>query len=136
MTPLALAVSCSTAMFQLPEPSDCFGEVFVNTPGKGAVSYFGASVNSSGSPQGSFTHHYMRSVFVDHVYVLGQNLMSLIIGSNNVNPEYNLIGDPALDFSGKIGLPAKPDLTLATRRSRSRPRSRCRAVRPFRCMPM
>jgi len=113
MTPLALAVSCSTAMFQLPEPSDCFGEVFVNTPGKGAVSYFGASVNSSGSPQGSFTHHYMRSVFVDHVYVLGQNLMSLIIGSNNVNPEYNLIGDPALDFSGKIGLPAKPDLTLA-----------------------
>jgi len=109
--PIVIAIACNTACFQIQNPFDCFGELLVNKTDGGAVAYYGSSINTSAL--NSTYYDYLQSVFESHQYILGHNIMDMIIESNNAYPEYNLLGDPVLDFSGKTGYPDRPDLTLA-----------------------
>ena len=111
--PFVLSVACHTGEFQ--NQGDCFGEIFVNAPNKGAIAFYGAS-RAGGSPR--FPFYAMKSYFENFEYTLGGIIHDLIVQSiadtpNHDCPEYNLLGDPALDMSLSPQYPNRPDLVLS-----------------------
>ncbi|MEM0492706.1 MAG: C25 family cysteine peptidase [Candidatus Thermoplasmatota archaeon] len=110
--PVVITSSCYTGSFQL-DNKDCLGEVFLNSPGKGAVAYYGASTEGGNS---KFSYYALKSVFENFTYSIGNIIDYLIYHTyedNGGNIEYNLLGDPALDLSGSVGFPERPDLTIS-----------------------
>ena len=65
--PIIMSIACNTGRFQHPE--DCLGEVFLNTPDKGAIAFYGAS---KGSGNSGFTYYALRSIFENFEYVVGK----------------------------------------------------------------
>lgn len=107
MLPLVYSLACSTGYFE--GPMDCLGEEFVNTDQKGAIAFWGASKVTSGGAF-SFGKYLFESIFEDFDYILGKIIMNGIMKIPYL-PEFNLLGDPALDISGKTGFYQTPDLT-------------------------
>ena len=108
--PLVYSLSCLTGSFQ--NSYYCLGEKLLLTPQKGAIAFWGAS---------SLTYYIsffnlFKSIFENHIYILGDIINEEILESHGAAPEYNLLGDPALDLSGSKGRLAqdKPDLTLTS----------------------
>ncbi len=106
--PVVISVACKTGLFQ--DSYNCFGEFFVNTKGRGAIAFYGAST-LGGNPK--FSYFSMKTYFEDFEYQLGKIISYLIYQTSGSNPEYNLLGDPALDISGKTAFPNKPDLAIS-----------------------
>ncbi|MCX6666048.1 MAG: C25 family cysteine peptidase [Euryarchaeota archaeon] len=108
--PLVYSMSCLTGRFQGSD--DCFGEIFVNTPDKGAVAFLGASVSTSNI---FYSNYLFPSLFEHFEYILGRIILEAIMQLGSAGMEYNLLGDPALDLSGSKGYSesGKPDLALS-----------------------
>ncbi|MCX6666594.1 MAG: C25 family cysteine peptidase [Euryarchaeota archaeon] len=110
--PLVYSMSCLTGSFQ--NSDDCFGEIFVNTPDKGAVAFLGSSATTGNI---FYSNFLFPSLFEHFEYILGRIIMEAIMQEPGgvTGHEYNLLGDPALDLSGSKGYSesGKPDLALS-----------------------
>ena len=105
--PIVLSQACLTGSFQ--GSSDCMGEAFLKNANGGAVAFIGAS-QEVGAGFGLGDALY-SSIFDQFEYILGD--IVVYIFSQSGTPQYNLLGDPALDFSGSIGQYDKPDLAIS-----------------------
>jgi len=108
--PVIFSLACDTGMFQ--NKLNCLGEGFLNTPGKGGIAFWGASSVTSSSSFRYATYAFM-SIFKHFEYIVGRIIYDAIIQTYGAYPEYNLLGDPALDISGSTGYPDKLDLAIS-----------------------
>lgn len=109
MLPLVYSGACYTGSFQ--RSSDCLGEVFVNSENKGAIAFWGAS-KATNIVTFRFSKYLFESLFEEFEYQLGKIITQGII-KLPYYPEYNLLGDPAIDLSLKTAHPEKPDLAMS-----------------------
>lgn len=107
---LVYSLACHTGSFQ--KTDDCMGEVFLNHSNGGAVAFWGAS-KVTGAGSFHFFEYLFESIFENFTYIIGEIITEGIIQLNGNYPEYNLLGDPALDLSDSTKYPEKPDLTLS-----------------------
>ena len=93
--PLVYCLTCLTGSFQgVP---DCMGEEFLNNPNGGAVAFVGAS-----QVTGFFsdvTPDLFTSIIQPGKHIVGKIITEGTIQFSNSCPEYNLLGDPALNLS-------------------------------------
>ena len=94
--PLVYSLACLTGSFQ--NASDCMGEEFLNNPNGGAVAFLGSSqVSNAGCSD------LVPALFTSIIQPgNGKHIVGKIIaeGMQNVGwPEFNLLGDPALNLS-------------------------------------
>ena len=94
--PLVYSLACLTGEFQ--GDSDCFGEEFLNNPNGGAVAFFGASETTTGGSF-EFAPSLFTSIFFNHQHIVGKIITEGITQLNSGWPEFNLLGDPALNLS-------------------------------------
>ncbi|MCX6666002.1 MAG: C25 family cysteine peptidase [Euryarchaeota archaeon] len=108
--PVIISDACYTGSFQ--GDFNCMGEVFLNTPDKGAVAFYGAS-----RPAGLnyYSYYILKAMFENFSYVIGEQINYMIVQTHDIIDweVYNLLGDPALDLSGSIGHREKPDLAIS-----------------------
>ena len=110
--PVVFSSACYTGSFH--DMTDCLGEVFLTTPNKGAVAFWGAS-KGTGWP-GLVTLMF-SSIFEDYEYILGKiiNAAFMTMDYSEVPAhllEWNLLGDPALDISLSTGYPSRSDVAV------------------------
>ncbi len=107
--PIIYSLACSTGRFQ--GTPDCLGEAFLNTPDEGAVAFWGASAPAL-TTHFAYADFLFKSIFENFEYILGKIIIegSIQFGPNEV---FNLLGDPALDLSGSLAHPEKPDLAIS-----------------------
>ena len=105
--PFVFAFACKTGNFAYPNYS-CIGEDFIRAKDKGAVAYFGCSINSRIDPDKAME----KKIFGDAFLKDEQNLAVIInLGKRRFSytsvmykkryiKAYNLLGDPSLDTKG------------------------------------
>lgn len=106
--PLILSVTCYTAQF---DNQDCFGEVFVNTPGKGAVGFLGSTGLTYWGPATILNRKLYQQIFSDHDYIIGKAILNAktnITGFNDMIAQLTYLGDPALE----LAFPKYPDFEV------------------------
>ena len=113
--PFVYSLACLTGQFQFS--GSCMGERLVNTPEKGAVAFWGASIVTCVGCD-FFGGYLFDSLFINCSYIVGDiitdGILRITLYTTSAYPEFNLFGDPALDLSGSKGRldQDKPDLTL------------------------
>ncbi|NWF90657.1 MAG: hypothetical protein HXY50_14505 [Ignavibacteriaceae bacterium] len=108
--PLVLSVTCYTAQF---DNQECFGEIFVNIPGKGAVGFLGSTGLTYWGPATILNRRLYEQIFLNKIHVIGKailNAKSNINGFNDMIAQLTYFGDPALE----LALPKYPDFAVNT----------------------
>jgi len=110
---VVLAQTCSSAQFDL-EDSDCYGEQWIKHKEGGSVCYWGSTRLATRNPQ-VHTDFYF-AVFKSQMTILGSGIdlvrERFSMSSADLQRKiFNLLGDPAINFSTYIGESTKPDLS-------------------------
>ncbi len=115
--PLVYSLSCWTGAFQCESP--CLGETLLNTQNKGAIAFWGASTPTYVGIF-DFGQYLFSSLFDNLNPLVGDIITEGILKMANQEqgwhyPEFNLLGDPALDITGAKGRIHQniPDLTIS-----------------------
>ena len=106
---IVFSMTCQTGMFDLYN-EDCLGESFVKNPSGGAVAFFGGTRNTSGN--NGPTLDIFEQIITKGNCSLGSVIMLAKTHYSNYLDFaglYNLLGDPALDFSHVISSSTKPE---------------------------
>lgn len=106
--PLILSVTCYTAQF---DNQECFGEVFVNTPEKGAVGFLGSTGLTYWGPATILNRKIYDQIFSNKNFVIGNAILSAktnISGFNDMIAQLTYLGDPALE----LAFPKYPDFEV------------------------
>ncbi len=99
--PIIYSMGCDTGKFQ--DDIDCLGELFLNKPDGGGIIFFGSSNGTSMRP--GFTLPLFESVIKRSKYIVGDIIADAILRryhDRKAYPEYNLLGDPALNITGGV----------------------------------
>ena len=96
--PLVYSLACLTGSFQ--NASDCLGEEFLNNPYGGAVAFFGASIPTA-TDSLNLAPYLFSSIIQpgNGKHIVGEIITEGLIQYGYGWPEYNLLGDPALNLS-------------------------------------
>jgi len=93
---------------------DCYGESWVKTEGAGSVAFLGASRLSHAGANYMSTRRLLEYIFENEHenYILGESILYEKVNSRSdtQRQSYNLLGDPALNFTNHIGRSTKSEL--------------------------
>ena len=106
--PIVLSVTCYTAQF---DNQDCFGEIFVKTPNKGAIGFLGSTGLTYWGPGTIMNRRIYEQIFSNKNYVIGKailNAKSHVGGFIDMIAQLTYFGDPALE----LALPKYPDFEV------------------------
>ncbi|MCK7519135.1 MAG: C25 family cysteine peptidase [Ignavibacteriales bacterium] len=70
--PVILSVTCLHAQF---DNQDCFGEIFVKTPGKGAIGFLGSTGLTYWEPGTIMNRRIYDQIFSNKNYVIGKAIL-------------------------------------------------------------
>ncbi|UCE07242.1 MAG: hypothetical protein JSW07_04195, partial [bacterium] len=96
--PIIFSYSCNTGKFA-DSTKDCLGETFLNTQGKGAIAFIGASEGVSHGTNAELNTTMFNILMNNKSTCLG-TIFYLANVMNEPFRAYNLLGDPALIFAG------------------------------------
>jgi len=105
MYPFVISNACLTGQFTV---SDCFGETWVNTPGKGGVAFWGSSTYTYWDEDDILEKRMYRAAFEDTLFEIGRMTDQALLylhehyGGGGLTKYYfecyNVFGDPSTDL--------------------------------------
>lgn len=122
--PIILSMACYTGWFDNTTAAysdgrvDCFAERLLTNPGGGAVACLASTRNTGGSASTEFTSEIIRAAYVNGSTYLGELILEAKVrhlcrlGSIDFVRQFNLFGDPCLNFVLNEYPITMPDLTI------------------------
>lgn len=122
--PIVLSMTCYTGWFDNISVTfsdggvDCFAERLLTNPGGGAVACLASTRNTGGSASTEFTSEIIRAAYVNGSTYLGELILEAKarhlcrLGNIDFVRQFNLLGDPCLNFVLNEYPITMPDLTL------------------------
>jgi len=109
LTSVVVSLACQTAFFDYPD-SDSFGERWLKHEEGGSVCYFGAARNGVMS---FLMQEFFKIIYRNNLTTVGASIDAFRIHLSDPDKKvYNLLGDPATDFSNHLGQSTKTDLKI------------------------
>ncbi|MGD9400765.1 MAG: C25 family cysteine peptidase [bacterium] len=122
--PIILSIACYSGWFDNTEYTfsdggvDCFAERLLTNPGGGAVACLASSRDTGGGASTEFTSQIIRAAYVNGSSYLGELMLEAKtrhlcrLGNIEYVRQFNLFGDPCLNFVLNQEPVSQPDLVL------------------------
>lgn len=122
--PIILSIACYSGWFDNTEYTfsdggvDCFAERLLTNPGGGAVACLASSRNTGGGASTAFTSEIIKAAYVNGSTYLGELMLEAKtrhlchLGNIDYVRQFNLFGDPCLNFVLNQEPVTQPDLVL------------------------
>jgi hypothetical protein len=122
--PIVLSIACYSGWFDNVDATfadggvDCFAERLLTDPGGGAIACLASTRDTGGDASTEFTSEIIRSAYVNGSTYLGELILETKVkhlsrlGNIEYVRQFNLFGDPCLNFVLNDYPSAMPDLVL------------------------